>query len=69
LVLDIPVDSQPTEFELLRRGPHFVAQHHADTHDIVIEGRSLEPTELSLVTVKDLQPYIDGFWARHRRQQ
>jgi len=63
--LSIPIDGQPAEFDMLQRGPHLVAQHHAQSYDIVLEGRGFDPSELSLITAEDLQPYIEGFWARH----
>jgi len=54
--LNIPIDGQSAEFDVLQRGPHLVAQHHAHGYDIVLEGRGFDPRRLSLITMEDLQP-------------
>jgi hypothetical protein len=61
--LVLPVDGRPVRFDVLAEGRWWVARREADDRSITIWGRSWPIDELELVTVADIEPYVEG-WRR-----
>jgi hypothetical protein len=56
----IPVDAQRLEFELLRGGRRWVAWATFGEVLLTISGRAIQPDEVELVRISDVEPYIEG---------
>lgn len=56
----INVDAQPVDFELLREGGRWVAWAANGGVLVTISGRAIRPEDVELVTISDVEPYIDG---------
>ena len=62
---DILLDGSRVPFEVLSRGRYFVARRQVGPYDIVLQGEGFDLSDVLLVTVRDLEPYVEGFKSRH----
>lgn len=58
--VEIPVDGAPRAFRLLERKQAWIACGRVEDHDVRLEARRFAHARLELVTVTDVEPYIDG---------
>jgi len=65
--LTIDVDGAPVELRSWREGERWVAVGRAEERMITLDASGIEPQLVSLRTVTDLEPYVEG--ARLRRER
>lgn len=58
--LEVSVDGVPRAFRLLEREQAWTARGRIGDHDVRFEARRFAHARLELVTVTDVEPYIDG---------
>ena len=56
--LDLPVDGSPAAFRSLAHGAHWVALARTKGILVGIEARHIDPGDVGLVTVRDLEAYL-----------
>ncbi len=59
----LPVDGVPVEFNAVLEGQHWIAEGRVGTVTVKIRARAFPIEDVELVTVRDIEPYIEG----HRR--
>jgi len=57
--LDLSIDEQPTAFRSLAQPPHWVALARIESSLITIEARHVEPHHVALITVDNIEPYLE----------
>lgn len=65
--MSIPVDGRSVEFQLLSEGASWVAHAQVEELRLILRGRDFPVDEVDLVSVKDVEPYIEG--SRRQREQ
>lgn len=58
--IEIPVDGTSTRFRLLEREHAWIARGRTGDYEVRLEARKYPWTKLALVTVTDVEPYIEG---------
>jgi hypothetical protein len=63
----IPVDGEPVRFDHLSKGPTWVAVARRQGVTVALRARNLPMNAVELVTVLDVEPYIEG--SRHLQER
>jgi hypothetical protein len=58
--IELAVDDQGKHFLLLGDGEHWVAHGTISNHEVTVTGHLVDPLELHLVEIHDLEPYLTG---------
>ena len=58
--VEIPVDGEPTRFAYLAEKSTWVALGRMGYVAITLRGRNLDVSHVELVTVSDVEPYVEG---------
>lgn len=58
--VQIPVDGEPIRFDHLSEGPAWVAAGRRDDVTITLRTRNLAVDAVELITVTDVEPYVEG---------
>ena len=54
----LPIDGHRARFRLLAHGPHWIALTRTETRLITIEARHIDPADVALMTIDDIEPYL-----------
>jgi hypothetical protein len=63
----VPVDGEPVAFSYLAEGFACVALGRRGTITITLRGRHLDVAQVELVTIRDVEPYVEGSKSLHQR--
>jgi hypothetical protein len=67
--VEIPVDGEALDFDHLVEGSHWVAIGTKGKVTITLQGRHLQLNQVELVTVGDVDPYVEGSRRLYERRR